>query len=495
MPVVERDFNVEPLVKEPEPIARHYKQSLRALDNLPQTTHIPNRELDPNIPNIFSLDATELPILWQRQEEADVDRKEKVVYAAKADIGGNGGHVEVEGEVEAVFADTLLRYNRYGERGTQPIFRSLTVDHTGDDVAVVAVVDRSVAEDHLSVADEVAFEAFMRAGAKAQELGQYGPWQDIKKDAFTGNLHGLGPARVILPLPLHKQNQTQVVLVASGDKTEPGLFNHVAKGAYYDPRYNSGLLLADSAMGKGYVFEIVDLNTKAVAMEEGISPTDHVAMDQRMAELGEVEKVIRLSANSSEHYDIATLLLDTSRNVVARIYSKDENGEPDKLGYVVSAERLHNIQTEKGFTYGGKDDPILLALCQGDWPAPGEITSPFANTPLVAGDCRGSHWMYIYPSPINSPTTYWSGPIVIARTYSINTHSGRIGSIADQFPAGSQWDQYRLDSARKNHEHRVSHGDMAPGVLPADELEYQPGRAKKLARLASKWKSQPPRAF
>src|SRR5438034_8865846 len=37
--------------------------------------------------------------------------------------------------------------------------------------------------------------------------------------------------------------------------------------------------------------------------------------------------------------------------------------------------RSHNIKTKKGFTYGGKDDPVLLAFAQGDWPAPGEITS------------------------------------------------------------------------------------------------------------------------
>jgi fructose 1,6-bisphosphate aldolase/phosphatase len=141
-------------------------------------------------------------------------------------------------------------------------------------------------------------------------------------------------------------------------------------------------------------------------------------------------------------YDIEGLCR-SSRFVIARLWSRNEKGEADQCGYVVSAERPHNIKTKKGFTYGGKDDPVMLAFAQGDWPAPGEITSPWAAAPMVAGDCRGSHNLHILPMPINSQTSYWSGPTLSAITLSINIHSSRIGAISDQFSLDTPWDEVR----------------------------------------------------
>src|SRR5262249_56404625 len=74
------------------------------------------------------------------------------------------------------------------------------------------------------------------------------------------------------------------------------------------------------------------------------------------------EKVITLAA-PEDLYDIEGLTR-SSRFVIARIWSRNEKGEKDQLGYICSAERLHNIKTKKGFTYGGKDDPVLLAFAR-----------------------------------------------------------------------------------------------------------------------------------
>ena len=215
---------------------------------------------------------------------------------------------------------------------------------------------------------------------KAAELGLYGPGQDLVADAFTGNLRGAGPATVALPFPVRKDNPSQTVLVSFADKTEPMAFNHYATGAYMLPRFNTGLIIASSKMKRGYLFEIVDLDTKAQAIEAGAHPRDPKALDGKMEELakGLQEKVITLRA-PEDLYDIEGLTR-SSRFVIARIWSRNEKGEKDQLGYICSAERLHNIKTKKGFTYGGKDDPVLLAFAQGDWPAPGEITSPWATS-------------------------------------------------------------------------------------------------------------------
>jgi fructose 1,6-bisphosphate aldolase/phosphatase len=151
--------------------------------------------------------------------------------------------------------------------------------------------------------------------------------------------------------------------------------------------------------------------------------------------------------------------------------------------------------TKKGFTYGGKDDPVLLAFAQGDWPAPGEITSPWAAAPMVAGDCRGSHNLHILPMPINSQTSYWSGPIISAITLSCNIHTGRIGAISDQFALGTPWDEVRRTASKLAIQFRHAHGVKQPATLHEDELEYQEGWKERRARLERQFEVKPPLTF
>jgi len=306
---------------------------------------------------------------------------------------------------------------------------------------------------------------------------------DMLADSFTGNLKGAGPASVTLPLPVRSHNPSQAVFLSFADKTEPPAFNYYAVGAYLQPRFNTGLAIAASRMKRGYIFDIVDLDTKAQAVESGVHPRDEKGLESRMEELGRAgERVITLRA-PEDLFDIEALTR-SSRFVVARIYSRTEKGEKEELGYVVSAERLRNIKTKKGFVYGGKDDPVLLAFAQSDWPAPGEITSPWANCPTVPGDCRGSHNLHILPVPINWQTSFWSGPILPAVTLSINIHSGRIGAVSDQFSLGTPWDWVRQQASSLMVQFRAAHGVRQPATLPEDELEYS-GRMERKAGASS----------
>jgi fructose 1,6-bisphosphatase len=272
-------------------------------------------------------------------------------------------------------------------------------------------------------------------------------------------------------------------------------FNHYATGAYMLPRFNTGLVIAASKMKRGYVFEIVDLDTKAQAVEAGAHPRDQKALDNKMEEVakGLQEKVITLRA-PEDLYDIEGLTR-SSRFVIARIWTRGDKNEKDQLGYICSAERLHNIKTKKGFTYGGKDDPVLLAFAQGDWPAPGEITSPWATAPMVAGDCRGSHNLHILPMPINSQTSYWSGPILSAVTLSCNIHTGRIGAISDQFALGTPWDEVRRTASKLAIQFRHAHGIKQPATLHEEELEYQEGWKERRNRLERQFEVKPPLTF
>src|SRR5437762_2874589 len=231
------------------------------------------------------------------------------------------------------------------------------------------------------------------------------------------------------------------------------------------------------------------------ALQEGATKAAELGLygpGQELAK-GLQEKVITLRA-PEDLYDIEGLTR-SSRFVIARVWSRNEKGERDQLGYVCSAERLHNIKTKKGFTYGGKDDPVLLAFAQGDWPAPGEITSPWATAPMVAGDCRGSHNLHILPMPINSQTSYWSGPILSAITLSCNIHTGRIGAISDQFSLGTPWDEVRRTASQLAIQFRHAHGVKQPATLHEDELEYQEGWRERRARLERQFEVKPPLTF
>ncbi|MGH7353171.1 MAG: fructose 1,6-bisphosphatase [Candidatus Rokuibacteriota bacterium] len=456
-----------------------YHQSRNELEGLPQT--VAEKIPVTNSPNIFSYKS----YIFAKSPEMI----RRFVKATKADVGGVGGHVVAADEVKSVIAKYVLDNNVSQGR---TIYSSLIVTHTGDDIGVTGIVDEHV---DLSVVDELMWDALQEGARKATELGLYGPGQDLVADAFTGNLRGAGPATVTLPFPVRKDNPSQTVVVSYADKTEPMAFNYYATGAYMLPRFNTGLVIASSKMKRGYLMEIVDLDTKAQAIEAGAHPRDQKALDGKMEDLakGLQEKVITLRA-PEDLYDIEGLCR-SSRFVVARIWSRNERSEKDQLGYVVSAERLHNIKTKKGFTYGGKDDPVMVAFAQGDWPAPGEITSPWAACPMVAGDCRGSHNLHILPMPINSQTSYWSGPILSCMTLSCNIHTGRIGAISDQFALYTPWDEVRRRASELAIQFRHAHGVRQPATLHEDELEYQEGWKERRGRLERQFEVKPPLSF
>lgn len=464
---------------EPAVALAAYHQSKDDLEGLPLT--VAEKIPVTNTPNIFSYRA----YVFAR-DPALVPR---FIKATKADVGGVGGHVVAADEVKSVVARVVLENNVY--RG-EPIFTSLIVTHTGDDVGLTGIMS---ARADMEVVDELLWDALQEGAAKASELGLYGPGQDLVADAFTGNLRGAGPATVALALPVRRENPSQTVFLAFADKTEPMAFNYFATGAYLLPRFNTGLVIASSRMKRGYLMDVVDLDTKAQAVEAGVHPRDPRALEGKMEELakGLQERVITLRA-PEDLYDLEGLCR-SSRYVIARIWTRDERGEAEQLGYVCSAERLHNIKTKKGFTYGGKDDPVLLAFAQGDWPAPGEITSPWAACPMVAGDCRGSHYLHILPVPINSQTSYWSGPILSAITLSCNIHTGRIGAISDQFALGTPWDQVRRQASELAIQFRGAHGIRQPATLHEDELEYQEGWKERRNRLEARFATRPPFAL
>jgi fructose 1,6-bisphosphate aldolase/phosphatase len=210
-----------------------------------------------------------------------------------------------------------------------------------------------------------------------------------------------------------------------------------------------GLILAPK-MGKGFRFIIMDVN-----YTEG-------------------DRVIELSTPENM-YDIATLLRDPERFVVESIWSR-ASGEQ---AAAVSTSRLHNIAGK----YTGKDDPVMLVRAQMNFPATGEILSPFHIGHFVAGGMRGSHNMPLMPVRLKSPVSYFDGPPVVSCA-AFSMHEGRLTGPVDAFDHPF-WDTVRQRVSEKAIEMRKQ-GFVGAAMLPMAELEYT-GIVERLKALEGRF--------
>ncbi|MDQ7778816.1 MAG: fructose-1,6-bisphosphate aldolase/phosphatase [Planctomycetota bacterium] len=358
------------------------------------------------------------------------------ISAIKADIGSIGGHIRpspallaaVDAHVKKSIGKTLIDYR---------------ISFTGDDVCILCThkLGRLAEEVH-----RMAWDAFVEGTKVAKSEGLYGAGQDLLKDAFSGNVKGLGPA--VAELEIAERPNEPFVLFAA-DKTDPGAYNLPFYLAFADPMHCSGLMLAP-AMSKGFRFKIMDMN--------------HTHGD-RLIELNAPEEI----------YDIVTLLRDNERFGIESIYSRG-NGD---IAASVSTTRLHNIAGK----YTGKDDPIALIRVQGLFPATGEVLSPFAIGHFVAGFMRGSHTGPLMPVKANSSISFFDGPpIVSAQAFCV--HEGRLVGPADAFDH-PQWDYVRQRVAQKALDIRAQ-GFSGSAMLEYSELEYG-GIVERMERLDKKF--------
>ena len=230
----------------------------------------------------------------------------------------------------------------------------------------------------------------------AKEQGLYGAGQDLLKDAFSGNVRGLGPASCEMEFE-ERPNEPFVFFAA--DKTDPGRLQPADVPGVLPIRCTAPGLLLSPKMAKGFTFTIMDVN--------------HT----------EGDRVIELNA-PEELYDIACLLRDNERFVVESIRSRANN----EIAAVVSTSRLHNIAG----TYTGKDDPVALVRIQGNFPATGEILSPYRIGHYVAGTMRGSHNGPLMPVKLNSTISFFDGPPIVSGA-AFCVHEGKFTEPVDAF--------------------------------------------------------------
>lgn len=355
----------------------------------------------------------------------------------KADIGSIGGHIAPSARLLETVAEHVTA------RG-----RNLLIDHrishTGDDIAILLTHSRGVKDEAVH---RLAWDAFVAGTATAKQQGLYGAGQDLLKDAFSGNVHGMGPAVAEMEF---SERPNEPFLFFAADKTDPGAFNLPLYLAFADVMNTPGLILSPR-LCKGFRFVVMDVN--------------HT----------EGDKVIEL-VTPEEIYDLAALLRDPERYVVESVWSR-ATGEQ---AVAVATSRLHNIAGK----YTGKDDPVMLVRSQMDFPATGEILAPFAIGHYVAGCMRGSHQMPLMPVPLNSGISYFDGPPVVScAAYAM--HAGRFTEALDAF-AHPFWDSVRGHVADKAMDMRRQ-GFFGPAMLPMSELEYT-GIRDKLAELDKRFR-------
>ncbi|ROR01780.1 fructose-1,6-bisphosphate aldolase/phosphatase [Desulfosoma caldarium] len=352
--------------------------------------------------------------------------------AIKADIGSVGGHIQPSRRL----LETVLEYVKQHHRGLLIDFR---VTYTGDDIAILCTHTGGVGNEDVH---RLAWEAFKAGTDVAKDQGLYGAGQDLLKDAFAGNVRGLGPAVAEMDI---EERTSEPFLFFAADKTDPGAYNLPLYLAFADPMYCSGLILSPG-MFQGFSFTIMDVS--------------HV----------EADRVITLNA-PEELYDMAALLRDPERFVIESIHSR-QTGEQ---AVAVSTTRLHNIAGK----YTGKDDPIMLVRVQGAFPATGEVLAPFNLGAYVAGFMRGSHNGPLMPVKQNTGTSFFDGPpIVSCAAYCV--HHGRLSGAVDAFDH-PYWDRVRQKVSDKATEIRRQ-GFFGNAMLPYAELEYG-GIVQKLKDL------------
>lgn len=340
----------------------------------------------------------------------------------KADIGSIGGHIKPSsGLMQAV-------HDHIDKKGKKTII-DYAITHTGDDIAIL------MTHSHGKLAEPVhklAWDAFIAGTEVAKQQGLYGAGQDLLKDAFSGNVKGMGPAVAELEF---EERPHEPFLFFAADKTEPGAYNLPFYLAFADPMYCPGLMLSPT-MAEGFSFTIMD-----------VMETAH-------------DRTITLNA-PEDIYDIAALLRDNDRFVIAEIHNRRSGEQVAAL----STTRLHNIAGK----YTGKDDPVALVRVQKDFPATGEVLAPFAISHYVGGFMRGSHIGPLMPVKQNNPVSFFDGPpIVSCAAYCV--HNGKLTEPADAFDQ-ALWDEVRSKASEKAIEMRRQ-GFSGPAMLGASELEY-----------------------
>jgi len=363
-----------------------------------------------------------------------LSRMRITVSAIKADIGGIGGHTRPSEEL-------LGTVKNFVAKSAKGLLIDYYIGYTGDDIHIIMTHTRGMDDEKIH---KLAWDAFTEGTKTAKDQGLYGAGQDLLKDAFSGNVKGMGPGVAEIEM---EERPSEVFCIFAADKTEPGAFNFPLWRMFVDAGSNTGILI-NERLAEGVIFRIMDVMSGKVA---------ELKMWQDKAEL-------------------EAALMYPGRFVVHSVMSSDGSDQ------IVSAstDRLHNIAG----TYVGKDDPIAIVRTQKNFPATEEAGSAFNEPHYVAGNTRGSHHMPLMPVKLNSAASLnYSIPIVSCLLFSM--HNGKLTGPHDGFGT-ADWDLQRMRASERAMIIR-NQGFIHPATLVPDELEYNKGYEARMSKLESKF--------
>ncbi len=343
----------------------------------------------------------------------------------KADVGGFPGHSSVHQKLIDVAERNLSEAKDSG------LLINFHVTHCGDDLELL--MTHTKGENNREV-HSLAWDTFLKATDMAKNLGLYGAGQDLLKDAFSGNIRGMGPGVAEMEFT---ERKSEPLIAFMMDKTEPGAFNLPIFKIFADP-FNTAGLVIDPSIHSGFRFEIWDI-------------LEHKKVFMDMPE---------------EMYGALALIGAKSRFVIKRVYPKEGKLPTDEPAAVVSTEKLYQIAGE----YVGKDDPVATVRAQSGLPALGEVLEGFAFPHLVSGWMRGSHNGPIMPVSVKQArcTRFDGPPRVIALGFQIK--DGIMTGPADLFDDLAF--DYTRQKAMEVTDYMRRHGPFEPHRLPLADMEY-----------------------
>jgi len=359
------------------------------------------------------------------------------VSVIKADIGSVAGHVTVPEEL-INFAKSKLE-----ENVQNGLIKSYYVTHAGDDLELIFTHDKGVDNPEIH---SMAWNIFKDATENVSKpMKLYAAGQDLLKEAFSGNVRGMGPGVAEMEF---EERKSDPVAIFMADKTEPGAWNIYLYKIFGDP-FNTAGLVIDPRLHSGFKFTVLDVI-------EGLE------VDFNLPE---------------DIYDLLAIIGTPSRYVIKEIRRRSDG----EIAAVASTTRLSLIAGK----YVGKDDPVLIVRAQSGFPAMGEILEAFATPYLVAGWMRGSHVGPFMPVPLKySKVSRFDGPPrVIGLGFQVT--NGKLIGPVDLFDDPA-FDVSRRIASEYAYYIRL-HGPFMPHRLGPEEMEYTT-LPNVLKKLKDKWR-------
>ena len=343
------------------------------------------------------------------------------ISVIKADIGGFVGHVTSHPDLVSKAKEEMAKAKKSG------LLVDYHVTTVGDDLQLI--MTHKLGENNERV-HKTAWDIFVGCTHIAQQLKLYGAGQDLLSDAFSGNVKGMGPGVAEMTL---EERTSEPIIIFMADKTSCGAWNFPLYKMFADPFNTAGLVIAES-LHAGFTFEVHD-----------------------------VREHLKISFNApDEIYDLLMFIGAPSRYCVKSVRHRVTGN----VGAVSSTQRL----TLMAGKYVGKDDPVCIVRCQGEFPAVGEVLEPFAMPQIVDGWMRGSHRGPLMPVSLAqaNPTRFDGPPRVAAVGFQLA--EGKLIGPRDMFDDPS-FDPAR-QQANQMGEYLRRHGPFEPHRLPLEDLEY-----------------------